>query len=468
MNMTYLARFLRALVLRERILDRGKDLCRVSADRTLDGKWFLRHSWDQREKRECSAVASIVSLNLETRSIGARNTKQRTSRQLPAVCARQKPRTCYYNTVPESRVRYHGQQSKRVPHSAPEYSILFDASCFLLIVAYASNPSRPHSFNLTSKPKIMSLALAIGLAFLASRRVVGQEACTSDQVSSASSQFGIACESVDPSCRCNYRTEDQSLSQDICEDSNSYCSGLDATSCGTQRSWTNRYDDGTVTYGYEWTYKSGAWSGTRLVSFMNYDQRTCSFQIVDDNSGTSYNCGCESGTCSAHNSEVWNIDCTGYSGEAYADGCLATWGITSGVLEGWAIPEGLCNVYYTTSPAAAPVSPLAPVKPETPVAPVAPVTVTRVPAKSTGKIVGIVVGALVVVVGICVGVSQHREHPENLATESSPPGRQTSEPGISIKMVTNPDGTKARNTSKTSLDTGGNRVDEEVTEVLEL
>jgi hypothetical protein len=363
-------------------------------------------------------VASIVSLNLETRSIGARNTKQRTSRQLPAVCARQKPRTCY-TTKPRPAKQTRASLCARVFNSFRR--VLFPVDCRICQQSFTAS-----QFNLTSKPKIMSLALAIGLAFLASRHVVGQEACTSDQVSSASSQFGIACESVDPSCRCNYRTEDQSLSQDICEDSNSYCSGLDATSCGTQRSWTNRYDDGTVTYGYEWTYKSGAWSGTRLVSFMNYDQRTCSFQIVDDNSGTSYNCGCESGTCSAHNSEVWNIDCTGYSGEAYADGCLATWGITSGVLEGWAIPAGLCNAYYTTSPAAAPVNPLAPVKPETPVAPVAPVTVTQVPAKSTGKIVGIVVGALVVVVGFCVGVSQHREHPENLATESSPPGRPPS------------------------------------------
>jgi hypothetical protein len=50
MNMTYLARFPRALVLRERILDRGKDLCRVRADRTLEGKWFLRHSMGSKGK----------------------------------------------------------------------------------------------------------------------------------------------------------------------------------------------------------------------------------------------------------------------------------------------------------------------------------------------------------------------------------------------------------------------------------
>jgi hypothetical protein len=365
----------------------------------------------------------------------------------------------------------------------------------------------------------MSLALAIGFAFLASRRVFAQEVCTSDQESSARSQLGTACGSSFPSCLCNYRTEDQSLSQDICTDYMSYCSGLDATSCGTQRSWTNRYDDGTVTYGYDWAYKLGQWRGTRLVSIRNYDQVSCSFQIIDDNAGTSFDCACEARTCSAENSEVWYIDCTGYSTGAYADGCLgATWGITSGVLEGLAIPWGLCNDGSNNDDimSAADDSP--------------PVKQSRGGVEtSTGKIVGIVIGALVVVVGFGVGVWHHRKHPENLAsfvtsffhglmlvsgnrqvpnstpinppsakgneeltepsdsggafvssdsgvpstapevehTESLSSGRHTTEPSVSIRTVTYPNGTKARITSKSYLDAGGNRVEEEVTEVLD-
>jgi hypothetical protein len=251
----------------------------------------------------------------------------------------------------------------------------------------------------------MSLSLAIGLAFLALRPVVAQDVCSTLKRADASSQLGTACGSPVPVCVCNYRTEDQSLSQDFCDDHSIYCSGLDATSCGNQHSWASYFDDGTVTYGYKWRYFSGTWADITLISVLNFAQRTCLFQIID-NIGTSYDCGCEGRTCSADNAASFYIDCSGYSAGAYADSCLgATWGITSGVLEGWAIPAGLCNAGSNDDGTMNPAD-------DSPV-----VKQTRGGVETgSGKIAGIVVGVLVVIVGFGVGVWYHRKHPENLAS----------------------------------------------------